>query len=164
MNYLKDWHNKPIDAITRTDVQERFNTISKENGPYAANRTIGLLRRIYRAPCTDNETLRNPVRLWQAGGGRLNKKGRRKIDPPADILPKWHKGFEAARNKVIRDAIDVGLYTGMRLREVLWLKWFDTLNDIDQLTWAINSTPRKCLGFKTPAEASLENITGALEM
>ena len=39
-----------------------------------------------------------------------------------------------------------------------------TLNDIDQLTWAINSTPRKCLGFKTPAEAFLENITGALEM
>ena len=43
MSYLKDWHNKPIDAITRTDVQERFNTISTENGPYAANRTIGLL-------------------------------------------------------------------------------------------------------------------------
>ena len=39
-----------------------------------------------------------------------------------------------------------------------------TLSDIDQLTWAINSTPRKCLGFKTPAEAFLENIHGALEM
>ena len=39
-----------------------------------------------------------------------------------------------------------------------------TLNDIDQLTWAINSTPRKCLGFKTPDEAFLENIRGALEM
>ena len=30
--------------------------------------------------------------------------------------------------------------------------------DIADLTWAINSTPRKCLGFKTPAEAFLENI------
>ena len=30
--------------------------------------------------------------------------------------------------------------------------------DIDELTWAINSTPRKCLGFKTPAEAFLENL------
>ena len=128
MSYLKDWHNKPIDAITRTDVQERFNAISMEHGPYAANRTIGLLRRVYRAPCADNEALRNPVELWQAGGGRFNKKGRRKIDPPADILPKWHKGFEAVQNKVIRDAIDVGLYTGMRLREVLWLKWSDIRN------------------------------------
>ena len=125
MNYLKDWHNKPINAITRTDVQERFNTISKENGPYAANDTIGLLSRIYRAPCADNEALRNPVALWQAGGGRFNKKSRRKIDPPADILPKWHKGFEAVRNEVIRDALYVGLYTGMRAGEVLWLQWSD---------------------------------------
>ena len=125
MNYLKDWHNKPVDAITRTDVQERFNTISKEHGPYAANDTIGLLSRIYRAPCADNEALRNPVALWRAGGGRFNKKGRRKINPPADILPKWRKGFEAVRNTVIRDALYVGLYTGMRLSEVLWLKWSD---------------------------------------
>ena len=53
--------------------------------------------------------------LWQAGGGRFNKKGRRKINPPADILPKWHKGFEAIQNTVIRDALYVGLYTGMSL-------------------------------------------------
>ncbi len=30
--------------------------------------------------------------------------------------------------------------------------------DIDELAWAINSTPRKCLGFKTPAETFLENL------
>ena len=125
MSYLKDWHNKPIDAITRTDVQERFNTISTEHGPYAANRIIGLLRRIYRAPCVDNEALRNPVELWHAGGGRFNKKSRRKINPPAEILPKWHKGFEAIQNTVIRDALYVGLYTGMRASEVFWLKWSD---------------------------------------
>ena len=33
-----------------------------------------------------------------------------------------------------------------------------TVQDIDDLTWALNSTPRKCLGFKTPAEAFLENL------
>ena len=33
-----------------------------------------------------------------------------------------------------------------------------TARDIDDLTWAINSTPRKSLGFKTPAEAVLENL------
>ena len=30
--------------------------------------------------------------------------------------------------------------------------------DIDDLTWGINSTPRKCLGFQTPAEAFLDNL------
>ena len=34
-----------------------------------------------------------------------------------------------------------------------------TARDIDDLTGAINSTPRKSLGFKTPAEAFLENLT-----
>src|SRR4249920_1274839 len=33
-----------------------------------------------------------------------------------------------------------------------------TARDIDDLTWAINSTPRKSLGFKTPAEAFRENL------
>ena len=36
--------------------------------------------------------------------------------------------------------------------------------DIAYLTWAINTTPRKCLGFKTSAEAFLTNLTVALEM
>jgi IS30 family transposase len=33
-----------------------------------------------------------------------------------------------------------------------------TVSDIDEITWAVNSTPRKCLGYKTPAEAFLENL------
>ena len=39
-----------------------------------------------------------------------------------------------------------------------------TPNDIDELTWAINSTPRKCLGFRTPAEAFFNSLKVALEM
>jgi IS30 family transposase len=40
-----------------------------------------------------------------------------------------------------------------------------TAQDIEDLTWALNSTPRKCLGFKTPAEAFLQNLKPvALEM
>lgn len=36
--------------------------------------------------------------------------------------------------------------------------------DIGDIMWAINSTPRKCLGFKTPAEAFIENLRIALDM
>lgn len=31
--------------------------------------------------------------------------------------------------------------------------------DVDDITWAVNSTPRKCLGYKTPTEAFLENLS-----
>lgn len=33
-----------------------------------------------------------------------------------------------------------------------------TERDIDDITWNLNTTPRKCLGFKTPAEAFIENL------
>lgn len=39
-----------------------------------------------------------------------------------------------------------------------------TEKDIEMLQLLINSTPRKCLNFKTPQEAFCENINGALEM
>lgn len=39
-----------------------------------------------------------------------------------------------------------------------------TDRDINVVQMMINSTPRKCLGFKTPKEALLQNLTGALEM
>jgi IS30 family transposase len=39
-----------------------------------------------------------------------------------------------------------------------------TEGDIDDIMWAGNSTPRNCLGYRTPAEAFLENLTIALEM
>jgi len=90
---------------------------------------MSLLRSVYRAPCAENVDLRNPVEIWLAGGGRFNKKARRKIDTPADILPLWQKGFEAVQNPIIQDAIYFGLYTGMRLREILWLKWDNISND-----------------------------------
>ena len=59
--YLGDWQNNPIDAITRADIQERFNAVSKAHGPSPANRIMSLLRSVYRAPCTENESLRNPA-------------------------------------------------------------------------------------------------------
>ena len=74
---------------------------------------------IYRRPCLDFDDLCNPVQLWRAGGGRLHPSRRRRIQPPAEVLPRWHRGFETAvRNPVVRDAFRFGLYTGMRLTEV----------------------------------------------
>ena len=34
-----------------------------------------------------------------------------------------------------------------------------TACDISDITWAVNSTPREFLGYKTPAEAFLENLS-----
>ncbi len=127
--YLGDWLTRPITQITRADVQDRFNVVTRDHGPSPANRIMSLLRSVYRAPCAESESLRNPVEIWLAGGGRFNAKTRRRISTPAELLPQWRVGFEAIANPDIRDAIHAGLYTGMRLREILGLKWEDIKDD-----------------------------------
>ncbi len=39
-----------------------------------------------------------------------------------------------------------------------------TDDDIDDVIWNLNSTPRKCLGYRTPIEAFAVNFGVALEM
>ena len=88
------------------------------------NQCISLLRSVYRRPCVDFEGLANPVDLWLAGGGRFHRKPRRKIPPPPEILPRWRKGIESVvSNPALRDVFWFGMYTGMRLGEVLPLRW-----------------------------------------
>ena len=122
--HLCDWLPRPLDAMTRRDVEARFNRITADHGWSQANQAMSLLRSVYRRPCVDLDGLRNPVDLWLAAGGKFHRKLRRKISTPAEVLPCWRAGIEAeASNPVMRDALWFGLYTGMRLREVLTLRW-----------------------------------------
>ena len=122
--YLRDWTNRALDAITRKDVEVRFNCLTEKRGWSSANQTMSMLRSIYRRPCVDHEGLRNPVELWLAGGGKFHRKRRRRISAPGEVLPRWRTGIEAVRMPAAaRDIIWVGAYTGMRLGEITSLRW-----------------------------------------
>ncbi len=116
--------DRPLDTISRKDVEQCFNRLTREAGWVQANNAVKMLRALYRRQCIDFEGLHNPVDQWRAAGGRPNRVRRRRIPPPAEVLPRWHKGIETAvRNPVGRDAFRFGLYTGMRRDEVLGLRW-----------------------------------------
>ena len=120
---LSDWLKRPLDAITRQDVEDRFNLITGKHGWSAANQTLSMLRSIYRRPCVDFEGLRNPVDLWLAAGGRFHRKRRRRISSPAEVLPRWREGIEATDLEPdIRDIFLIGIYTGMRRGEIVSLR------------------------------------------
>ena len=121
---LGDWVKRPLDGITRQDVEDRFNLITGKHGWSAANQTMSMLRSIYRRPCVDHESLRNPVEQWLAAGGRFNPKRRRRISGPAEVLPRWRAGIEAiGLEPAIHDIFLIGIYTGMRMGEILSLRW-----------------------------------------
>ena len=94
---LSDWANRPLDGISRKDVEGRFNYLTEKRGWSSANQTISMLRSIYRRPCVDHDKLRNPVELWLAGGGKFHRKRRRRISAPSEVLPRWRAGIEAVR-------------------------------------------------------------------
>ena len=93
--HFGDWRERPLDTISRRHVEARFNRVSVDSGWSPANRSISLLRSIYRRPCADCDGLRNPVDLWLAGGGRFHRNRRRRVATPAEVLPCWKKGIEA---------------------------------------------------------------------
>ena len=121
--YLGDWLSRPLDNISRREIESRFRLLTERHGEMPANQCLSFLRSVYRRPCVDHEDLRNPVEQWLAGGGRYHRKRRKRISSPADVLPCWRRGIEVVGNPVHRDALLFGLYTGMRRGEILALRW-----------------------------------------
>ncbi len=121
---LGDWLARPLDAITRREVEARFHRISERHGWAVGNHAISLLRSVYRRPCVDYEKLRNPVELWLAGGGRYHRPVRRRISTPAEVLPRWRDGIESeVAVPATRDIFWFAFYTGMRRGEIVALRW-----------------------------------------
>ncbi len=138
-NCLGDWRSRPLDSIQWRDVEERFFRLTRDHGWAGANRAIALLRSVYRRPCVDIEGLHNPVDLWLAGGGEYHRPRRRKISNPAEVLPLWRAGIEAVVvTPASRDAFFFGLYTGMRVQEVLPLRWERI--DMEGLSFRVDET------------------------
>lgn len=122
--YLGDWLSRPLDSIDAEDVKDRFERITDDHGWSPANRAMSLLRSLYRNPCSEIESLHNPVSLWLDGGGRFHSKPRRRISSPSEVLPRWRAGIEAeVDNAVICDVLYFALFTGLLREEVLTLNW-----------------------------------------
>ena len=137
--YLGDWLSRPLDGITRRDVESRFHLLTERHGQMPANQCLSFLRSVYRRPCVDHEGLRNPVEQWLAAGGRYHRKTRKRISSPAEVLPCWRTGIDVAvRNPVHRDVLLFGLYTGMRRGEIMPLRWEDV--DLDAGLFRVEET------------------------
>ena len=147
---------RPLDTIAAGDVEQCFSRLTAEAGWVPANNAVRMLGSLYLRRCIDIEGLHDPVDQWRATGGRPHRQRSRRIPPPAEVLPCWHRGIETAvRNHVARDAFRFGLCTGMRRDEVLGLRWAQV--DMNAMTFRVEET-----GTGEPLELPVTRQAGAI--
>ena len=121
---LEGLRTRRLDQVTREDVAARFAAVSAAHGRVSANLAMVVLAAVYRRAVAERPGLRDPVARWKRAGGRLHRILRRRIDAPAEVLPAWARGIErGVPEPALRDVFWCALYTGLRVSEVLGLRW-----------------------------------------
>lgn len=132
--YLKGLSGYKATKITRADVRELHAAIGRGHGPYAANRTLALVRTIYnKAVAYDKLTQANPA----TGVEMFREESRDRRLTPAEMA-----AFVAAvadePNPDMRDFVLLSLYTGARKANVLAMRWSEI--NFKEETWRIPVT------------------------
>lgn len=132
--HLDGWKNRKLSAITRREVSRLHSDLGEKSGPYAANRVVALLRKMF-----------NLGQIWGmfkgenpgTGIGMFPEKKRERFVHP-DELPRLMEALKGEENFYIRAAFLVCLFTGARKGEVLSMRWEDV--DLAQGIWRIPET------------------------
>lgn len=108
--YLKDWADRPLREIgdDTLGVDERHRTITKNNGPVAANQTMRLVRAVYRHARRKMRDLPPPP----TDAVDFNDEKRR--DVIVTDWPAFWAAVQGLRNPVTRDWYLFLAFTGMR--------------------------------------------------
>jgi Phage integrase family. len=117
--YFSDWSNKKLSEISRSDIKQKHSFITKNNGPYSANRAHSLIRSLFNV-AIDQEifTSVNPAYNLQR-----NPEISRTRHLEAHELRYFINAIEADKDAVASKYFLLLLLTGIRRSEALSLKW-----------------------------------------
>lgn len=120
--YLAPLHKKTLAQIDPVTVRRLHGDITKKKGPYSANRSMALLRAVYRhARRVDERLPEDPV-------GRavvMNREKRRNYGMDATQVREWWARVDSLPNPIRRAFHRVCLLTGARPGSVAALRWAD---------------------------------------
>jgi integrase len=109
--HAADWMARPLASLTRNECAERHERITREAGPYAANRVMTSLRACYNTAARRFEELSDrPPTV----GVTFNEVRRRREPIPWGDLPDWFERVQSIGNPVRRDLQLFILLTGLR--------------------------------------------------
>jgi integrase len=120
--YLKAWHKKPMNDITRQMVLAKHQEIAKTRGEVTANNTMRHLRSVYNfIAATQEDFPPNPVLILSQARAWYRERRRQTLVTAVD-LPNWWKAV-MAEPEYSRDFLLSALFTGMRRGELMKLRW-----------------------------------------
>ncbi len=131
--HLSPWADRPLSKITRHDVEELHNRLGANNGHYAANRMLELLRGIYNAAIEKGFAAKNPA----LGIMPFEEIPRERFLLPSEMA-RFFEALEAEKSDKTRDAIMLMLLTGQRKTNVLSMRWEDV--NLEDAIWELPTT------------------------
>lgn len=142
--YMSDWMTKPIASITKDMIAQRHKKISTSSGPSPANNMMRTFRAVYNfaRSLSDGNMPENPVRRL-SDTKQWNKINRRRTFLKSHELKPWYEAAKKIPNPTIRNYLLLTIFTGLREREGLTLKWenVDMKDKSFTITQTKNGTP-----------------------
>jgi integrase len=134
VRYLSGWKNRTLKSVTRQDVTALHALIGRKSGPYAANRLLALLSRLFNhARSIGAWEGENPIQ----GIKRFKESGRVRFLGPSE-MPQFLAALEREPNVQVRHFFLLALLTGQRRGNVLSMRW-DQI-DFTRREWNIPDT------------------------
>jgi integrase len=154
--YLANWIARPLRTIERADCRELHQQLTKQHGPYLANRVMRHVRAAWNTALKEHELPANPTIAvhW-------NKEHRRQEPIPWTNLPAWHTTVSTLRPIVVngkRTGAEPGvrgdyymfmLLTGLRRMDAATVRW-DHVDSDDAVLVRPSPKGGKERAFKIP--------------
>lgn len=117
--HLADWLDRPLADIRPNECARRHERITRDSGPYAANRALQTFRACWNTAARRLDDLPPcPTR-----GVTYNKVRRRREPIPWAKLPAWRSAVDGIQNPIRRDLQLFILFTGLRSTDAKTVRW-----------------------------------------
>lgn len=130
--FLKQWAGRKLSSITKQDIQELHARVGRDNGRYAANRLLALVRAAFNKAADIGWTGANPT----AGIKKFKEQSRDRF-LQVDELPRFFGALQH-ESDLFRDFFLICLLTGARRSNVQSMAWTDI--DFHSAVWRIPET------------------------
>ena len=131
--YLKDWHGRKAESITRREVIALLDEIA-DRAPTMSNRVLACLRKVYNFGVAKDRVAHTPAHQVPPPGGVERERDR---IYNADELRKLWEAFDGVTCNIHR----LVLVTGQRLNEVAGMTWNEL--DFDNAIWTVPASRMK---------------------